>query len=326
MKTLAFLIHSTPQAIEQTISTAREKRGARYFDPIQVATNLDMGTFARLVENRPRLDNAILLTDDLRRVYPQGDFAGHVLGFTQSADKEDLARSQKHGTTLQLNDRVGKSGLERFYDHELQGVRGEQLFEVDAQSRPVALRYRTAEKPGATVQLSLDAKLQHAAENALAAARNSGALAAIDPRTGEILALASRPGFDPNIFSLTGKQFQQAYLKIVRDPKHPMVNRAVTSRFPPGSTFKPFRRLRRVGKRRDFALLVGELPRLFHAGPQIWVLGDPRRRREFVNGARQVVRRVFLPARFETGQSRIERPDVFSQRGARFWLGPKNRH
>ena len=237
--TLAFLIHSTPQTIEDTIKAAREKKGARYFDPIQIATDLDMATVARLTENRPRLDNAILLTDDLRRVYPMGEMAGHELGFTQIADDKDVERAQSHGTTLHADDRVGKSGIERFYDHDLQGTRGEQSFEVDAQSRPVALRGRTAEKPGATVQLSLDPVLQRAAENALAVARNSGAIAAVDPRSGEVLALASRPGYDPNIFSLTGKQFQDAYLKIARDPKHPMLNRAVTSRFPPGSTFKP---------------------------------------------------------------------------------------
>lgn len=240
MKTLAFLIHSSPGAIENAIKSAREKKGARYFDPIQVATDLDMATVARLTENRPRLDNAILLTDDLRRVYPMGELAGHVLGFTQIADEADVARAQSHKTLLHSDDRVGKSGIERFYDHDLQGTRGEQVFEVDAQSRPVSLSGRTPEQAGATIKLSLDAKLQRAAEHALAVARNSGALAAIDPRTGEVLALASRPGFDPNLFSLSGKQFQNAYLGLLHDPKHPMLNRAVTSRFPPGSTFKPF--------------------------------------------------------------------------------------
>ncbi len=240
LRSLAFLIHTTPDAIEATLTTARQKRGARYFDPIQVATNLDMPTMARLVENRPRLDNAILLTDDLRRVYPGGELAGHVLGFAQTASEEDLQRAQKRGAPLHPDDRVGKTGLERYYDRELQGVRGEETFEVDAQSRPVALRGRTPEHAGNTLQLSLDAKLQRAAEGALAAARNSGALAAIDPRNGEILALASRPGFNPNTFSLTGAGFQAAYRQLLHDPKHPMLNRAVTSRFPPGSTFKPF--------------------------------------------------------------------------------------
>lgn len=237
--TLAYLIHSTPQTIEDTIQAAREKKGARYFDPIQIATNLDMQTVAKLTENRPRLDNAILLTDDLRRIYPRGDMAGHVLGFTQIADEKDIERAQSHNTFLHSDDRVGKSGIERYYDHDLQGARGEQLFEVDAQSRPVALRGKKAEEAGASVQLSLDPKLQRAAENALSAARNTGAIAAVDPRNGEVLALASRPGYDPNIFSMTGKQFQNAYLKIARNPLHPMLNRAVTSRFPPGSTFKP---------------------------------------------------------------------------------------
>ncbi len=239
MKTLGFLLHTSSRAIEATLALER-KRGGRPFDPVQIATDLDMKTVARLVENRPRLDNAVLLTDDLRRFYPNGDSAGHVLGFTQIASDADVVRAAEHKTTLHADDHVGKSGIERFYDRFLQGRRGEQMFEVDAQSRPVAVRGKTPELPGATVQLSLDLKLQHAAEQALSSARNTGALAAIDTRTGEVLALASRPGFDPNTFSLTGKQFQDAYLKIARDPHHPMVFRAVNSRFPPGSTFKPF--------------------------------------------------------------------------------------
>ena len=239
MKTLGFLLHIPAQSIEDTL--AREKkRGSRPFDPVQIATDLDMKAVARLVENRPRLDNAVLLTDDLRRFYPNGDSAGHVLGFTQIASDADVERAAQHKTVLHADDHVGKSGIERFYDHFLQGQRGEQLFEVDARSRPVAVRGRTPERPGGTVQLSLDLKLQRAAETALSSARNTGAVAAIDTRNGEVLALASRPGFDPNTFSLTGKQYREAYLRIANDPKKPMVFRAVNSRFPPGSTFKPF--------------------------------------------------------------------------------------
>lgn len=239
MKTLGFLLHTSPDSIEATLDNAKE-HGGRPFDPVQIATDLDMPTVARLVENRPRLDNAVLLTDDLRRYYPGGAGAGHVLGFTQIASESDIARAATHKTILHADDRVGKSGIERFYDRFLQGKRGEQVFEVDAQSRPITLHGKTPEQPGDTVQLCIDAKLQRAAENALSQARNTGALAAIDTRTGEVLALASRPGFDPNVFSLSGKAFQGAYRKIARDPQHPMLFRALTSRFPPGSTFKPF--------------------------------------------------------------------------------------
>jgi len=239
MKTLAFLLRTSPDNLEATLDNAKE-HGGRPFDPVQIATDLDMPTVARLVENRPRLDNAVLLTDDLRRYYPGGDGAGHVLGFTQIASESDISRAATHQTILHADDRVGKSGIERFYDRFLQGKRGEQIFEVDAQSRPIAPRGKTPEQPGDTVQLCIDAKLQRAAENALSQARNTGALAAIDTRTGEVLALASRPGFDPNTFSLSGKAFQQAYRRIARDPQHPMIFRALTSRFPPGSTFKPF--------------------------------------------------------------------------------------
>jgi penicillin-binding protein 2 len=102
----------------------------------------------------------------------------------------------------------------------------------------VRRRGEIEEKPGQTLVLTIDAKLQRAAEDALDKARNSGAIAAIDPRNGEILALASRPTFDPNVFSLPKKEFQPRWLAYNTNKKHPLINRAVTSRYPPGSTFK----------------------------------------------------------------------------------------
>jgi penicillin-binding protein 2 len=95
-----------------------------------------------------------------------------------------------------------------------------------------------AEKPGATLQLSIDEKLQAAAEKALAASGHTGAAVAIDPRNGDVLVLASYPTYDPNIFSLPRKQFNVAYQKLAKNTEHPFIDRAVGSRFPPGSTFK----------------------------------------------------------------------------------------
>jgi penicillin-binding protein 2 len=139
---------------------------------------------------------------------------------------------------LSYDDIVGKIGIEREYDRVLAGTRGSEQYEVDARGRPVRRRGEIKEKPARRSFLTIDAKLQRAAEAALDKARNSGAVAAIDPRNGEILALASRPTFDPNVFSLPKKEFQPRWLAYNSNKKHPLINRAVTSRYPPGSTFK----------------------------------------------------------------------------------------
>ena len=118
------------------------------------------------------------------------------------------------------------------------GERGSKQYLVDSRLRPVQSLASLPEQPGNTVQLTLDAKLQRAAELALSRARNSGAVAVIDVRDGSVLALASNPTFDPNIFSRKGQDFRTAYNAIVKNPKHPLINRASTSRWPPGSTFK----------------------------------------------------------------------------------------
>ena len=203
-----------------------------------IAEDVDLATVTLIEENQPRLSGAVLVTDDLRRFYPDGAMAAHVLGYSGVVNERDLKRARAQGEELRFDERVGKSGIEREYDALLRGKHGEQIFEVDAQNHPLRERAPVAAQPGATLQLTLDLKLQRAAEKALGAARNNGAVAAIDPRNGEVLALASRPNFDPNIFELSRAKFSVAYRNLVATPGHPLLNRAVVSRFPPGSTFK----------------------------------------------------------------------------------------
>ena len=235
---LGVLLNLSPQEIETRLTQGRIN-GARIYDPTPIVSDVDLATIARIEENRPRLGNAILVTDEPRRVYPQGALAPHVLGYVGLASPRDLERAKARQVALEFDDKVGKSGIERFYDDFLRGTAGAQIFDVDAQGQPLRTRQKIAEKPGASLQLTLDVKLQRAAEKALDRARNTGAIAAIDPRSGEVLALASNPGYDPNLFSLTGDALKKAYQKIALNPKHPLLNRAVVSRFPPGSTFKP---------------------------------------------------------------------------------------
>ncbi len=234
--TLAMLLQIDAQTIEPQIESALKKQGR--YDAVPIKSDIDLAAIARIEENRADLGAGVLVTDELRRVYPQGSLAGHLMGYSGIVNERDLARAKAAGTPLGAFDRVGKSGIEREYNDLLHGQHGAQVFEVDASNRPVGERAPIPATSGETLQLTLDARLQRAAEAALGRARNNGAVAAIDPRNGEVLVLASRPTFDPNTFELPRAQFSAAYRKLLATPGYPLLNRAATSRFPPGSTFK----------------------------------------------------------------------------------------
>ena len=236
IQTLATLLQIDATTIEPQIESALKKQGR--YDAVPIQSDVDLATIARIKENRAELGAGVLITNELRRVYPQGSLFGHGLGYSGIVNERDLARAKAAGAPLGAFDRVGKSGIERQYNQILHGEHGAQVFEVDASNRPVGERAPRPATPGDTLQLTLDARLQRAAENALARAKNNGAVAAIDPRSGEVLVLASRPTFDPNTFELPRAQFSAAYKKLIATPGYPLLNRAATSRFPPGSTFK----------------------------------------------------------------------------------------
>ncbi|MDF2440320.1 MAG: penicillin-binding protein 2, partial [Abditibacteriota bacterium] len=241
LRTLGFLIGISAEQIEEKI---RSERDRGLYDPIRIVPHASYKTIAVVEENKARLGPAVLVTNDLARTYPNGALAAHVLGYTgivQAKDMEENRRQLEAGEDarqLGLDDIIGQSGVEKEYDRDLTGIRGSERYEVDSRLRPIRTLKAIGEKPGHTLQLTIDLKLQKAAEQALSRTRNSGAVAVIDVRNGEVLAVASRPTFNPNIFSMEKKQFRAAFNTIVRNKKHPLINRAVSSRFPPGSTFK----------------------------------------------------------------------------------------
>jgi len=258
LKTLAFLLKTTPAQIEARLDEDR-KRGGHIYDPVTIAENVDLQTITQIEENKARLgqgDNtAVLVTNDIKRFYPHGSNAAHLLGYTGLVNERDLERNEKarlqeisddtdpssqpsDARELRYNDIIGKNGLEKEYDKLLAGAGGSQRYEVDASLRPVRRLGEVEEVPGHTLQLTLDLKLQQAAEKALAKAANNGAVVAIDPRNGEVLAMASKPTFDPNMWSLPRKQFNARYKETRDRPGKPFIARATASRFPPGSTFK----------------------------------------------------------------------------------------
>ena len=243
LNSLAFLLDISPKEIQDKLDEAHD-RGANSYDPVRIALNVPLATIVHIEENKSRLGPAVLITNDLERNYPQGNLAAHVMGHVGLVTREDLKRNraalEQDSSTYRLgfDDKIGKNGIEKFYDDLLRGTDGSAVYEVDARSRPIRRMGEVAENPGATLQLTIDVRLQAAAEKALANSGSTGAVAAIDPRTGEVLVLASYPTYDPNIFALPRKQFNTAYRKLANNKKHPFVDRAISSRFAPGSTYK----------------------------------------------------------------------------------------
>ncbi|MEB3171891.1 MAG: penicillin-binding protein 2 [Synechococcaceae cyanobacterium] len=168
---------------------------------------------------------------DVLRAYPHGSLGAHVLGYTSGITEEEYARLQPRG--YRIRDRVGRSGVEKVYESHLRGEWGGQQLEVNAAGQVQRILGDKQARAGKDLRLTLDLQLQQAAERALDGVRK-GAIVAIDPQTGAIRAMASRPGFDPNVFSPAPTSAQWT---AVNGPEAPLLNRALQG-FPPASTFK----------------------------------------------------------------------------------------
>jgi penicillin-binding protein 2 len=197
---------------------------------IELAGPLTTAQVLRFREQAGLLDGAEVALNVLRH-YPHGALAAHVLGTTSSITEEEYQRLQPQG--YRINDRIGRSGMERAYETTLRGEWGGQQLEVNAAGQVQRVLGEKPARPGKELRLTLDLELQNAAERALDTVRK-GAIVAMDPRTGAIRALASRPNFDPNVFA-DGPTLRQ--WNALNRPEAPMLNRAFQG-FPPASTFK----------------------------------------------------------------------------------------
>ncbi len=164
------------------------------------------------------------------RTYPQGELLSPVLGFVAQANEKDL----EENSDLRLRDNVGKQGLEKSFDSKLRGSKGLKQLQVNAQGRTLEEKVLLEPEPGQDLKLSIDLDLQEFAWHQLQ--DHSGALVVLDPDTGEVLALVSKPGFDNNLFAHgVSSQRWQGFLS---NPRHPLVNRCLQSTYPPASVFK----------------------------------------------------------------------------------------
>ncbi len=210
---------------------------SRNFQSVPLRTRLTDEEVARVVAQLYRFPG-VEVKARLLREYPQGATASHVIGYIGRINERDVERIEERGETANYRgtEHIGKSGLEQSYEAELHGRTGVEQVEVNAGGCAIRALSRTPSVAGNDLELTLDIELQRVAETAFGDRR--GALVAIEPATGGVLALVSTPTFDPNQF-VDGISTQD--WKALNDsPDHPLLNRAIYSAYPPGSTFKPF--------------------------------------------------------------------------------------
>ncbi len=210
----------------------RRKRKQRPYAPVALLYNLSDEEVARLSVNRHNLPGVEIGTQMVRN-YPYGELFAHAVGSVRRINETDMARLDPiaySGTSF-----IGKRGVEQFYETSLHGEVGRQLVEIDARGRIRQVLETYPAERGRNVTLQLDSRLQIAAHAALGERR--GAIVAIDPRTGGVLALVSNPSYDPNPF-VTGIS-TKAYRALADARDTPLFNRATHGQYSPGSTFKP---------------------------------------------------------------------------------------
>ncbi|MDE0950746.1 MAG: penicillin-binding protein 2 [Halioglobus sp.] len=219
---------------ERDLEIFRKKlKRSRPYDSVPLRLRLTEEERARLAVNRHRLPG-VVVEAQLMRHYPHGDLFSHAVGYVSRINEQEVLELDETNYRGTLH--VGKVGVEKFYEDILHGKVGYQNVESNAHGRVLRVLERYAPKPGKDLKLHLDSRVQRAAIDALGDRR--GAVVAIDPLTGGVLALVSTPGFDTNLF-VNG--ISTANYSALRDsPDVPLYNRAVQGTYPPGSTIKPF--------------------------------------------------------------------------------------
>jgi len=228
LEALAKLLDREPEDIFDRVRTGMSVAPYR---TVLVMENLDDREVALFDAEKDRFPGAVLLVTP-RRFYPFGTTASHLLGYVGEISSEQLASGEFKGA--RKGDVIGELALEKLYDEYLRGRDGGRQVEVDARGREINILGITEPIPGANAILTIDIRLQKEMEDALGEKHGAGVL--IDIGTGEVLAMVSRPGFDPNEFSL--RLTWERWDEIVNDPSHPLQSRALRGVYPPGSTFK----------------------------------------------------------------------------------------
>lgn len=200
---------------------------------VRISDRLDRAQAFLILQDRIHLPG-ISLTIEEQRTYPHGTLASHVLGYVGQMTDEEVEHFSKEG--YHPGDWIGKSGLERLYDPLLHGQDGGFLMEVDALGRQVRVIRHLLPQVGKDLILTLNYRLESLAEDRLRRTKHPGAAIVMNPQSGEVLALASSPGFDPNLFLPLGNSEKRT--ELLTNPDLPLYNRAIQALYPPGSVFK----------------------------------------------------------------------------------------
>jgi len=243
IRELAELLELGPQEIRETLKRHRDDP----LTPVTIKDGVKREKVVYLLEHQARFPGVQVTQIELRR-YEKGTMAAHVLGYVSEISQEQL--DAREGSDYALGDRIGQAGVEAAYDRYLRGVAGVGEVRVDAMGRVTSNReFSRMPEAGYAVKLTLDADLQAAAEDALDYgirlaqengdwAADGGAIVAMDPNTGELLAVASSPTFDPSIY--VGRVRPRALERLAEPSANsPTLNRAIAGLYPPASAFKP---------------------------------------------------------------------------------------
>ncbi|MBE0446889.1 MAG: penicillin-binding protein 2 [Actinobacteria bacterium] len=246
------ILHKLGKILGITVDEIKDKLTEKKADPLKprvVKRDLDDRTLAYIEEHKMELPGVDVVTESIRG-YPHGSLGAHMFGYLGEISEEEMSDFKKSGGDYMLGDIIGKSGVENIYEGLLRGGKGRQHLEVNAAGRPLSVIRNEDPIPGHNLMLAIDLKIQKATEEALEEAierarrgpgdkfkAEAGAAVVLDPRNGEIIAMASNPTFSPELFigGISKKNWKELMAK---ENHYPLNNRALMA-YPPGSIFKP---------------------------------------------------------------------------------------
>jgi penicillin-binding protein 2 len=228
---LPLIAEGLHMSVEQIQATLKHYQYAPNYQSIPLKQDITPDEQAFIEAHRNELPELETL-EEQRRLYPKDGFAAHLIGYVGEVSENDL--TQDRFAAYEPGDVVGKSGVEEAYDDVLRGTDGSRDVVVNSHGKEMSQRGQELATPGTDLRLTIDLDIQMAAEKAMEG--KVGAMVAMDPHTGEILAMVSRPTYDPNEFAV---RLKSAYWKSIMDnPDHPMMNKTIQAQVAPGSTFK----------------------------------------------------------------------------------------
>ncbi|MCC6446628.1 MAG: penicillin-binding protein 2 [Armatimonadetes bacterium] len=224
---LSRILNRPAEELQEIVQTKK----ASNYDAVVLQRDLDDDTYLYLIWKQ-MLMPGIECREDPVRWYPDGKLTAHLLGYPGELNQEELDRYKEQG--YRPGDFIGKSGIEKTYESYLRGQDGARRLEVNARGQIQQILGEREPVPGHTLALTLDKEMQKAADQALGS--QVGSAVALDVNTGEVLAMVSKPSYDPNIFArgITSEEWQS----LINLPTRPLQNRAMSNAYPPGSTFK----------------------------------------------------------------------------------------